>query len=616
VAITAHKEPVTEMALSVPPEIIARIKDETDIVEIVRSYVTLRPSGASFKGLCPFHTEKTPSFHVNPSRQFYKCFGCGVGGDVIAFLMAIESVTFPEALEALARPLDIDLARYLREDDGDADGERRAFLRAHEVATGLFREALWDAQQGRRAREYLAQRGFEPETLAGFDVGFAPGGASWQRARLADAGVDEELALRAGLLRSGRSGGSFAYFRDRIIFPIRNIAKQVTGFGGRIIDSGEPKYLNSADSAYFNKGKLLYGFEASRLPIARRRTAILVEGYLDLLAMFQAGINNVVATCGTAFTPDQARLIRRGATAVVMLFDGDRAGLQAAVRACHVALATGLEPSVARLPADADPASLLESGDREPLERLLESAAPYLPFLLSLVEERDAGRQGRERALRQALTSIAEVSDPIRREYLMQEAADLFGIRLAALREHLAGQQRKSRRHRGEVTSGQTTDTTLAPKSGAAMEGSGTAPRGDDGSVRGHGVPRRRIRSLRAVNAAEIEKVLFAHVLRDGSGLAARTFLADRDGLPLSHAAAERLARELEAWQAEQGSDASDPAAFVRQRWYGDDDGDDTYRAYVTDVLAKEDVPDETDFARAVKESLERLRLGRGAEPR
>jgi DNA primase len=579
------------MASGVPPEIIARIKDETDIVEIVRGYVTLRPAGAGFKGLCPFHDEKTPSFNVNPARQIYKCFGCGSGGDVLSFLMAIESITFLEALETLARGLDIDLARYLVE--GDDDGERLSFVRAHETAARIYRAALWDEASGKQARRYLAERGFEPETLTRFDLGYAPQSSSWQTTRFKEEGIGAELAQRAGLLRPKKSGGTFAYFRDRIIFPIKNIAKQVAGFGGRVVERGEPKYLNSPDSAYFSKGKLLYGFAESRLPIAKSRVAVLVEGYLDWLALVQAGFNNAVATCGTAFTPDQARLIRRGAMAVTLLFDGDRAGIQAAVRACHAALGAGLEPSVARLPRGEDPASLLEKSPRSAMAAVLDDAQPYLQFLLALVSERRAGRTGRERALRQALTSIGEVSDPIRREYLLQEASELFEIRLDILREHLTAQgARRSRRGGGDRVPDAKSENS-APEKRA---------------------PRERFRTLRAVDTAEVERVLFAHILRDASGLAARTFLAERGALAFSSAAAERLAAELAAWAEATGSTGRDPARYVEEHWYGDDDV--AYRSYVTDVLTKEGIPDQTDFERAIRESLERLRLGRSDRAR
>ena len=585
------------MTPTFPPDIVVRVKDETDIVEVVRNYVTLRAAGSSFKGLCPFHREKTPSFHVNPARQIYKCFGCGEGGDVISFLMAVEQITFPEALETLARSLDLDLSRFLREDEND--GERRAFLRAHEVASRLWANALWDEREGRRGRDYLDARGIQPEILQRFEVGFAPAGTTWLLAGLKKEGVSEELALRSGLLRQKDGAAPFAYFRNRIIFPISNISKQVTGFGGRIIDQGEPKYLNSADSAYFSKGKLLYGFAAARLPIAKQKTAVLVEGYLDLLALAQIGVSNVAATCGTAFTPDQARLLRRGAQRLVVLFDGDRAGLQAAVRSCHVAMSAGLDPEVARPPAGEDPASLLQRDGAESLHKVLATAIRYLPFLQAVVEERDAGREGQERALRQALTSIAEVTDPLRKEYLLQEAAELFEIPLNALREHLASQASRRRPRRAEPVA------PAAEQSAETMSGaSGGSPEQARGSA---GVP--TIRTFTAVDVDAVEQELFAHILRDATGVAARIFLDQRQGLPLSRPESERLAGEIEAWRATTAGDPElSPATFVQERWH--DTGAEGYRNYVSDLLVKEGVPEQTDFETAISQSLQRLRQG------
>ncbi len=596
------------MAPSFPPDIVARIKDETDIVEVVRQYVTLRPAGTSFKGLCPFHTEKTPSFHVNSVRQIYKCFGCGEGGDVISFLQAIEAISFPEAVEALARPLDIDLARYLREDDGD--GERRSFLRANEVASRLWTDALWDERNGQRARTYLAGRGLADETLHRFDVGYAPAGTGWLAAGLQREGVSQELALRAGLLKEGKGSEPFAYFRNRIIFPVRNISKQITGFGGRVVDQGEPKYLNSPDSSYFAKRKLLYGFAASRLPIARAKTAILVEGYLDLLALAQAGISNVVATCGTAFTSDQARMVRRGATALVVFFDGDRAGLQAAVRACHMAMAAGLEPEVARCPEGEDPDSLLQRGGKEALEQVLAATEAYLPFLLTLVAERSPGRVGTERALRQALSSIAEVADPIRREYLLQEAAELFGIRQQALQTHLERAAARSRRRYAVPTGGGMTDDGHVGRAAAGLDGG--APPGD---LPDTPLQRPPLRSFARVDVAAVEREMFAHVLKDTSGSAARVFLDERGELSLSCEEAERLAQELAEWHEENRDERPlAPAIFVQQKWH--EPVDDRYRNYVSELLVNEEVPDRTDFTKAIRESLQRLRQGQRRGPR
>jgi len=409
----------------ISPDIIARIKDETDIVETVRRYVDLKPAGGVFKGLCPFHKEKTPSFIVTPGRNTYHCFGCAVGGDVLSFVMESEGLSFPEAVELLARPLDIDLSQWLQEEEGE--GEKRSFHRANETALEIWKESFWDEQAGARAFAYLKKRGFGDKVLRDFDIGWAPSSSIWLANELGNKGVDKDLALRSDLLRIKGGGSPFAYFRSRIIFPIRNISRQVTGFGGRVIDHGEPKYLNSADSPFFSKGKLLYGFDASRLSIAREKTAILVEGYLDVMALAQGGFTNVVATCGTAFTPDQARLIKRSVEQVQLVFDGDKAGLKAAVRSADVAMKIGLEPKIVRMPAGEDPASLTIDKGVDVMGDTLAGGIGYIPFLKALADEKGGDRELTERALRQALGTVAGITDPLRREYVLQEAADVLG---------------------------------------------------------------------------------------------------------------------------------------------------------------------------------------------
>jgi DNA primase len=572
------------MAQILPQDVVSRIKEETDIVAVVRHYMTLAPSGSSFKGLCPFHREKTPSFHVNPDRQIYKCFGCGEGGDVISFLMKIEGISFPEALETLARPLDIDLARYLREDE--SEGERVAFHRANEAAAAVWRDLFW-SREGRQARRYLEGRGFYEEILRRFEVGWAPAGSEVFLQALRRAGVDEDLARRSGLVRQQEQRAPFAYFRQRIIFPIKNIAQRIVGFGGRILGQGEPKYLNSSDSAFFSKGKLLYGFAASRISIARLKTAILVEGYLDLLALAQHGFGNVVATCGTAFTSDQARLLRRGSPTVLLLFDGDRAGLQAAVKASHVALAVGLEPRIARLPEGEDPASLLQGGSREALEEVLAEARAYLPFLRELVAERGDDRRQKERALKQALRSLAQVPDAIRQEYLLQEAAELFTIGLPVLRGQLEKEKATARSPREHL--GESAGSPPEPVKSA----SGLQP-GAGG-----------LRSFTAINRPVIEADLFAHVLRDESGRAAELLLEERAEGGFATAEANLLHQELTTWgETRAAGGGESPAQYVQNRWH---ERGELYRRYVSDLLTKEVIPRQTDFAKVVRECLHRL---------
>ncbi len=579
-------------------DIIARIKDETDIVEVVRQHVQLKPAGAVFKGLCPFHKEKTPSFIVTPSRARWHCFGCGTGGDVISFVMEVEGVTFPEALEILARPLDIDLSSALKEDE--SEGERRAFHRANETAMALWRDALWDDRLGAPAAAYLQGRGFGEKVLRDYDVGWAPGQSGWLEEGLRRGGVDRELALRADLLRpSDRGGEPFAYFRNRVIFPIKIISRQVAGFGGRVLDQGEPKYLNSSDSAYFNKGKLLYGFESSRMAIARQKCAVLVEGYLDLLALAQAGFTNVVATCGTAFTPEQAKLLRRGARDVILMFDGDKAGLKAAVRSADIALRCGLEPRIVRLPAGKDPADVAIAGGAAPIEAALKEAVGYVPFLKRLTAVRGGDRSLSERAVRQVLATVAGIEDPLRREYVLQEAAAEFGIDRDVLRQSLpaaAGGEHASRA--GAAAAG----GQRSAGSGEQAPTEAPSPAEEAGVARRARGPRVR-RSLAAVQVERIAGDMLAHALRDETGAAARE-LAAAGELPGLEPAAATLAAEIRAWA---GGPATSPGVreWVLSRWNGV--GDAAYRGYVTRLLDREDIPARTDHLRVVTDCLARL---------
>jgi DNA primase len=521
---------------------------------------------------------------------------------VISFVMEIEGVSFPEAVEILARPLDIDLSEWLKEDEGE--GERRAFHRANEAAMTLWRDAFWDPKLGAPALGYLKDRGFSDKILRDFDVGWAPGGSTWLAEGLKQGGVDQDLAVSADLLRpSDRGGAPFAYFRNRIIFPIKSISRQVAGFGGRVIDQGEPKYLNSADSPYFSKGKLLYGFEASRMAIAREKCAILVEGYLDLLALAQAGVTNTVATCGTAFTPDQARLVRRGARNVLLLFDGDKAGLKAAVRSADIALKSGLEPRIVRLPTGKDPADIVMQEGHDAMHQLLGEGVGYIPFLRTLADQRGGERELKERALRQALGTIAGISDGLRQEYVLQEAADVFGVQVDLLREEVAREAAAAQPRSGYKGTARSGGKPAAP----AQESAGNAP----GSARATDPERRRTgpkvrRSLTQVNAVPIEADMLSHILMDDSGEAARVFLSERGDLPMKSDAARLLGEELAAWAGE-GRPGVSPREFVIERWNLVGGGE--YRGYVSRLISKEDRPQGTDFVKVVKDCLGRLGL-------
>ncbi len=604
------------MSPSFSPDIIARIKDETDIGEVVGRHVNLKAAGSILKGLCPFHKEKTPSFIVTPARGTYHCFGCSAGGDVISFIMEIEGLSFPEAVEVLARPLNIDLSSYLADEEGE--GERRSFHRANEAATKIWTQALAEPRLGGRAMEYLRERGFGAKVLRDFDVGWAPGGSGWLEKELAKAGVDSELAHRADLLRTGDRPGSYAYFRNRIIFPIRSISRQVVGFGGRILGEGQPKYLNSADSTYFSKSRLLYGFAASRMPIAREKEALLVEGYLDLIALAQAGITNVVATCGTAFTEEQAKLIRRSARAVKLVFDGDKAGRKAAVRSADVALRTGLEPKIVSLPAGQDPADVVIGQGPEAMHRLLAEAQNFLPFLKGLADAHGGSREVTERALRQGLGSIAGIPDALRRAYVLQEASEVFGMPLDLLQETMESLQKQEKRPSGAYSRpsappGQEPAPPPPEMPGYLAnedpEDADSDPRGAVRAARPHARGPRVRHRLSRINIPRVERELFWHILVDDSGKAALLFAQQRGDLPFFLDGASLLADEFSAWAATPaGPDTPTPREFVLERW--NQWGDEAYRAFISQLLDRGDLPANIDFAQVITDCLGRLRQG------
>jgi DNA primase len=560
------------MSPVLPGDIVTRIKEETDIVSVVREYVSLKPSGSSFKGCCPFHKEKTPSFHVNIQQQYYKCFGCGEGGDVISFLMNLQGLSFPESLEVLARPLNIDLAKYLTDND-ESEGERQAWFRALETASEAWVEELW-SDSGKEAKAYLIDRGFSEEVLRRYDVGFAPEGSQWLGQKLKANGVSLDLAVRTGLLMQGDYDKPFTYFRNRIIFPVRNIAQRIAGFGGRIIGPGEPKYLNSRESNYFNKRALLYGFSVSRIPIARSKKAILVEGYLDLLALVQHGFNNCVATCGTAFTVEQAQALHRGCRTLYVLYDGDKAGLKASIRAASVALQAGLEPKIAMLPDNLDPDDFLQENSPEALGELLHNSLGYMELLHDLAVKSGKGREGLERAIRASVDTISGVNDPIRQSLLIDEASTVFGLERAIIVSEIERLNiSANRRYKG-----QNEDTETESESPKKTTG-------------GHIV----------VDIGALEKSLLSCAINDSTGKAVKAMNESLVDHSFASSEASLLAEEFQKWEQES---ELEPGNFVRDRWYN---YPDSYRNFVTSLLALDNSSSVDDVTSLIADCVTRI---------
>ncbi|MDX1649541.1 MAG: DNA primase, partial [Myxococcota bacterium] len=350
-----------------------------DIVDLVGRHVGLKKAGRTWKGLCPFHHEKTPSFVVSPERGTFHCFGCGEGGNAFAFLVRHENLTFPEAVRSLGAELGIEVP-----DAGGASGERLAPLyQANQAAQALYREAL-HADAGREARAYLARRGIDRSLAERFGIGFAPDRWDAVTGVLARERIPAEAGERAGVLKRRERGGHYDLLRGRVTFPIHDVRGRVVGFGGRALAEGqEPKYLNTPESPVFRKRESFYGFPAALEPMRRADRAVVVEGYFDLIALHRAGIGEAVATCGTALTEEHARNLRRRTRNVVLLFDGDEAGQKAMGRALEVLLPQGLRVRAAVLPPGLDPDDLLAGEGPEALARRVDAAPPARDRVIS-----------------------------------------------------------------------------------------------------------------------------------------------------------------------------------------------------------------------------------------
>ena len=401
-----------------PASFVDDLKSHVDIVQVVQERVQLRKSGATWKGLCPFHGEKTPSFHVNGDKGFFHCFGCGVGGDVFKFVELHDKVSFPDAVRQLAARagLPVPEAEDAKE-DRENSREREALLKAHEVAASWFREQL-AAPAGAPGRRLLADRGMAAETIELLGMGFAPASGGL-RARLLKDGFTESLLLKSGLLVQRDEGPARDRFRNRLMIPICRDNGAIIAFGGRAMAADQqPKYLNSPETAIYVKGRTLYGLNLAKVSIGRQKHAVLVEGYFDWAQAYQGGITNVVASSGTALTPAQARLLRRFARKVVLSFDPDAAGQGAAARSSELLVTEGFQVNVAMLPAGDDPDNYIRRHGAGAYQELLRNSRQYLEYLLerSAADEDLSTDEGRRSFLGKMLTVAARIPDAAQRD--------------------------------------------------------------------------------------------------------------------------------------------------------------------------------------------------------
>ncbi len=405
---------------------IEQVRERADIVEVIGAHVRLRRSGRNFIGLCPFHNEKTPSFSVNPERGFFHCFGCGAGGTVFNFIMKVEGLSFPEAIESLARRYGIRLPE--RGEGGGVSAERNELFRTNQVAAEFFSHVLWNTPDGAAARDYLKSRGVSAETARAFMLGYAPARPAALARALEKRGLAER-GLKLGLLKRENEGAPYDSFRARVTFPIRDAQGRVVAFGGRILENRQPKYLNSPESPLYSKARTLYGLYEARQAIAQSDRVIVVEGYFDVIALWQAGFRETVASCGTSLTVEQLRALGRYSRNVMACFDGDEAGRKASLRALEVFLEAGLLGRGIFIPEGFDPDTLMAKRGAAAMEELIAASELLIDyFLREQAREAKGSVEGRARAAERVAAALQRVANPFEMDLLARKAADVLGV--------------------------------------------------------------------------------------------------------------------------------------------------------------------------------------------
>jgi DNA primase len=424
-----------------PQQFIDDVRAAADIVTVVSDYVSLRKAGTAYKGLCPFHGEKTPSFSVNRDRGFFYCFGCGAGGDVFKFVELQEKIGFSDAVRQLAQRFGIPIPELEATDEGrESAAEREGLLRIHEIAAAYFREQL-DTPAGSRIREYLlGARGLTAETIATLGLGYAPASRDGLRQRLLKQGFASEPMQKSGLVTRRDDGSEIDRFRNRLIIPITRDTGSVIAFGGRALESDQqPKYLNSPETPIYSKSRTLYGLHLTKSEVRRSGFVVIVEGYFDFAQVYQAGGMPVVATCGTALTSSQAHLLRRFASKTVLSYDPDAAGQGAAERSCELLVSEGFDVNVALLPGGHDPDTFVQQRGRDAYVAQLKHSKPYLEFLLDRAAAgHDLTRdEARREFLRKMLTVAARIPDPAARDQFADRLAHKAKVTEAVVRSEI-----------------------------------------------------------------------------------------------------------------------------------------------------------------------------------
>lgn len=415
------------MKISIPDHIIDEIRDRTDIVTVISDHVVLKKAGKNFKGLCPFHSEKTPSFSVSPDKRIYHCFGCGVGGNVFKFLMEIQSISFPEVLKVLAERAGIPLPRNSSDHSTDPGHKERESLRKlNEAATRYFQSLLKNPEGGLSARNYLTSRHFDAETLERYRVGWAA--PTWKGLLThvqQKSSVTQEQLLKSGLIiKKEDSSTVYDRFRGRVIFPIKDLHSNIIGFGGRSInEEDQPKYLNSPETLLYQKSETLFGMDQAKQAIRKENQVILVEGYFDQMRAVQHGVEYVVATCGTALTAKQASMLRNHAETAILIFDSDSAGRSAAEKGFDILLEHGMNVKIVVLPDGQDPDSFIQEQGAESFLEKIRNAKPYMESYIDALVRESPGQTPADKVkmANQILPLLAKIKNTVERSAWLEK---------------------------------------------------------------------------------------------------------------------------------------------------------------------------------------------------
>jgi DNA primase len=421
-------------------EKVSEIRDRSSIQEVVSDYVTLKKTGKNYKGLCPFHSEKTPSFMVNEEKQIFHCFGCGEGGDVFTFLMKVGQFSFPQAVEELAKRYGVQLpSRELSATQNKEMAKREALFHINQIASEYFHDLLTKRREGEEGRKYLSQRGISQEVIVEHRLGTSTDRWDGLVQYLQEKKVSLELAWELGLIFPKKREGWYDAFRGRILFPIFDLHQRIVGFGGRVIREGQPKYLNSPESSIYHKGEVLYGLQVAKRYATEKDCVIIVEGYFDLLTLHQYGLKHSVATLGTALTPQHIRTLKRYTKNLITLFDADPAGIQATLRSLPLFLEEEVAGKTIVLPKGEDPDGFLRKGNLEDFGKRAEGAVPLIDFFFErLMKTTDVKSiDGKVSVAKEGVALLGKIPDKIRRDFYTKALAERLDVKESFLYEML-----------------------------------------------------------------------------------------------------------------------------------------------------------------------------------